>query len=549
MRWFRLVALFGILATHALFSQAWTLTKVVDNFTVRPDGQGTFNIFNFSPSIEGSWVVFINATDSIWSYNILTKQFVKLVSTSTAVPGGTGNFIGFPVCDNAGDTIPQLHQGMVVFFGQDAAAPSFCTGGYYSVPVAGGTISKIVDYHTVMPGGGTFTVPTAFPSLDRGRVVISASTQNPADGGIWAANLNGSGLERIVDYNTPYCVEPGTSGCNVAVYEFTNGFISNGEIAFGPAVGETGWNAVFLTPALAPAPNDPILTSDQTLPGDPAPALPPFSQAYYGGPIIVDGNIVYSVAIDPFFQGGSTECGGAYLGVFKSTLSGGGTLASVANTCETFAGITQLNSVNSFNSLAANEGIVIFQLNESGVFGSGNAIYSSIEGTLAPVVLSGQTISDGIVSNVSQPGSYSINGGRAVFFVAFAAQPYGAIYIASRPCAANWTSDVSIALGTLTYNPTTKIYSQTATVTNKGSSAISGPLSLVLTGLPSGVTLSDRNGTTVCFAPKGSPFIDLELAENNKLGAGKSAEVVLQFTDPSNTTISFAIEVAGAGAR
>jgi hypothetical protein len=98
-------------------------------------------------------------------------------------------------------------------------------------------------------------------------------------------------------------------------------------------------------------------------------------------------------------------------------------------------------------------------------------------------------------------------------------------------------------------NPKTKMYSQRATVTNSGSSSVAGPLSLVLSGLAPGVTLSDRNGSTVCFAPPNSPYINLNLPASNRLGVGKSAQTVLQFSDPSNTGISFTSEVAGPGAR
>jgi hypothetical protein len=76
-----------------------------------------------------------------------------------------------------------------------------------------------------------------------------------------------------------------------------------------------------------------------------------------------------------------------------------------------------------------------------------------------------------------------------------------------------------------------------------------GPLSLVLANLTSGITLSDRNGTTVCFAPVGSPYVNLDLPANNELGAGKSTEVSLLFKGSANTTITFTSKVAGPGAR
>jgi len=141
-----------------------------------------------------------------------------------------------------------------------------------------------------------------------------------------------------------------------------------------------------------------------------------------------------------------------------------------------------------------------------------------------------------------------VNGGHVAFNASLAGQPYSAIYVAGLPCAANFTSKVSITPGTLTQNPTTKIYSQTATVANHGSSAVAGPLSLVRAKLPSGVALSDRSGVAVCFVP-GRQYINFPLRSYNALLSGKSTEVVLEFNDPSNTAISFTSVVAGPGAR
>ena len=111
------------------------------------------------------------------------------------------------------------------------------------------------------------------------------------------------------------------------------------------------------------------------------------------------------------------------------------------------------------------------------------------------------------------------------------------------------TKDVSITLGSLTYSSTTKLWSQTATVANPGTTGIAGPLSLVLADLTSHVTLANRNGTTVCFSPEGSPYIDLYVSSNNKLPAGTSTKITLEFSDPSDAGIAFTSEVARAGAR
>ncbi len=109
-------------------------------------------------------------------------------------------------------------------------------------------------------------------------------------------------------------------------------------------------------------------------------------------------------------------------------------------------------------------------------------------------------------------------------------------------------SDVSITLGKLAYSASTGTWSQTATIKNIGKAALNAPLSLVVKNLTSGASLTNLNGTTVCFAPAGSPYMDLSLTSKG-LAIGAGAEVTLEFSAPSTAKITFISEVAGAGAR
>ena len=125
---------------------------------------------------------------------------------------------------------------------------------------------------------------------------------------------------------------------------------------------------------------------------------------------------------------------------------------------------------------------------------------------------------------------------------------YG-LFLASPPCSALDTALVSIKLGNLTFNPTTKVYSQTATVTNTSASNITGPLSLLVTHLTAGTTLANENGVTLCQLPTGSPYINLNLGAANVLLKGKSTTVTLQFKNPNTGNITFTPKVAGPGSR
>ena len=106
---------------------------------------------------------------------------------------------------------------------------------------------------------------------------------------------------------------------------------------------------------------------------------------------------------------------------------------------------------------------------------------------------------------------------------------------------------LSVTRGGFIYNRGTKIYSQTVTITNSGSSIVTGPISLVLDGLVNG-TLTNATGTTDSSSPpSGSPYINLTVGS---LAPGASAMVTLLFSDSGNASISYTTRtITGAGPR
>jgi hypothetical protein len=99
------------------------------------------------------------------------------------------------------------------------------------------------------------------------------------------------------------------------------------------------------------------------------------------------------------------------------------------------------------------------------------------------------------------------------------------------------TNPVSLSFGAITYVKNKKVYSETVTLTNITSSALMGPLSLELTGLPSGLVLTDATGTT-----NGNPFIRF-LGSGKTLKSGASLTITLIFTAPSSGAITFGTAV------
>jgi hypothetical protein len=103
---------------------------------------------------------------------------------------------------------------------------------------------------------------------------------------------------------------------------------------------------------------------------------------------------------------------------------------------------------------------------------------------------------------------------------------------------ADWTAGaVSLSLGNITYNSKKNLYSETVTLTNNTGSTLTGPLSLELTNLPSGVVLTDATGTT-----NGNPYLRF-LNLGKTIQKGVSVSITLTFSAPSLSDITFGTEV------
>jgi hypothetical protein len=99
------------------------------------------------------------------------------------------------------------------------------------------------------------------------------------------------------------------------------------------------------------------------------------------------------------------------------------------------------------------------------------------------------------------------------------------------------TSPVSTSFGNITYNSKTGLYSETVTLTNTSGSTLTGPIALELTGLPSGVSLTDATGTQ-----NGDPYVDF-LNSGKTLKRNASVSITLTFTAASASDIDFGTEV------
>lgn len=104
------------------------------------------------------------------------------------------------------------------------------------------------------------------------------------------------------------------------------------------------------------------------------------------------------------------------------------------------------------------------------------------------------------------------------------------------PSMAGIFTSAQITRGSFVLNRRAGTFTQTVTVTNTGSTPITGPIQLALDNLSSGTTLTNATGITAHNAPNGSPYITVTGAD---LAAGASATVTLQFTVPASGGITY----------
>jgi hypothetical protein len=110
------------------------------------------------------------------------------------------------------------------------------------------------------------------------------------------------------------------------------------------------------------------------------------------------------------------------------------------------------------------------------------------------------------------------------------------------------TAQITTSLSGFRINRATGHFVGVATLTNKSTSPIGGPISLVI-NLTGNVRLFNVTGTTCGVLPAGLSFIDVPLV-GNSLPAGGSAQVTLEILNPDAQVITPTTKVlAGPGAR
>jgi hypothetical protein len=101
---------------------------------------------------------------------------------------------------------------------------------------------------------------------------------------------------------------------------------------------------------------------------------------------------------------------------------------------------------------------------------------------------------------------------------------------------ADVTASVRATTSAFVLNRLTNTYSGTITIANTGTTPLGRPLTIVLTGLTAGVTMTNATGT---LAGQGPYYA---VPGSGALLPGQSATVSTQFSNPSNAKVGFVVK-------
>ncbi len=197
-----------------MLRQGTTILPVATNITPVPNGGGATFFSLGQPTLDAGRVVFAGFTAGAAQggvYSWTSGSLAIIADKSTLIPAGSGTFTGF------GDA--SLDEGQVAFAGSGAGAQR---GVYLAGP--GGTIERLYDTTTVVPGGNGGTFATmAQVVLDAGRVAFYAN--GAGQEGVYS-DLGG-GLHAVADHNMAV---PGHPGSFFGGFGFAS--IDDGAVAF-----------------------------------------------------------------------------------------------------------------------------------------------------------------------------------------------------------------------------------------------------------------------------------------------------------------------------
>jgi hypothetical protein len=140
------------------------------------------------------------------------------------------------------------------------------------------------------------------------------------------------------------------------------------------------------------------------------------------------------------------------------------------------------------------------------------------------------------LSGLTQQSLAALGGGISIFSATLTPNQAAALAAVTAGATLVPPSDVATTASGLAYSRVSQTFNGTVTLTNIGTSPISGPFQILLTSLTGGVTLANGTGNL-----SGVPYVTVSAVTS--LAAGQSVTVAVQFKNPSFGTINFTPQI------
>ncbi len=444
---FCLVLLFLTLPAVA---QTYTFTKVLDSGTQRPDGAGLFTLSNnTTPAFDGQYVVFRD----LGSKDDGSLQAIWSFDTKA---GKFAKLVDLHTVQPGGtatfyelhllDTAPAVRSGTVVFLARSAFGGTILEG-IYSVPAAGGTVVKIADYATDDPSGGKFT------RFDSAGLPIGGFSFD----GTTAAFYGQSSTLAVGVYSA------GANGSSLSliadslhpfaasgatVNTFTDPVVSGANVVLA-GTDNNGYSGLYLGKAGNNGALTELLNSKQALPGGTS-AIP---RMLFGAPYLgFDGTLLAFHASDA-----AAPAASPLFGLYRIDLTSHA-ITRIADVNSTLPGLGKLKNIGD-QGLAASQGNLLFKAADTTAgYPGNNALYLWANGTAARVVGTGDVLGGTAVQVVHDPGPSALSGtaftvlveyGPSNAFAIFYATPAAASATVASYNAASYALNGSLAAGTI----------------------------------------------------------------------------------------------------
>lgn len=508
-----------VLTLGAEGQQSYVFTRVLNNNTQRPDGNGVFNINNLTtPAFDGQWVVFKDygnkddgSLQALWSFNTIDSTFHKLADLKTTVPGAATTFTDIQLPDTA----PLVRKGTVIFVAHYISGALL--QGLFAVPAAGGAVVKIADYSTADPTGGKFNRLGAFGSQAGGfsfdgSTVVFAGQGNTSTSGAYSAPPDGTSLALVADTAHPF------TGGGVSVGNYSTPTVTGSNVLLYGTDGTdpaTGYNGLYLAMVGGNGTPTEVVNSKQQLPGD---TNATFHTRFDAPVLALDGMLAVFRADDP-------NAGvGVLYGLYTTDLASHA-IGKIADVNSTLPGLGKLLNIAT-SGVAASQGSVLFKAGDTA---GANALYLWSAGSASRVVGRGDTLDGQLVVNVQDPGNGSLYGQGFAFNADFGSVLTESLYVA---VPASTVTKLAAVMNSASYTSASIAPGEVVTLFGTGM----GPAALTAYQLDANHRIATQlAGVQIAFNGFSAPLIYVSDKQSAAVvpfelaGAG-SAQVVVQYS-------------------